>query len=403
MSIINGLRQAKYSNNIGSVTMLFNRVSTNGGRKTATHEFVGGSRYVEDLGVNSKTFELQIVINETSKIDYDRVIKRFERILFSSSKTGVLVIPTENINYDVRLLAFNKTESIDKLNTANYSLTFSRTLPDPYPKLITLTTNNSITRAVQKVQESISDVYDSIFSVDENKNSKQFQEARDTLTFVTDAINQEVGRVNSVPDLASSALNDVTDFQNSLNSLIRSPQDLANRSSQIFNNFKLITDNFGNLLNSSLRLIKFENPSSVKSCLSQRGQRIKDNNDAIFQAFNANALALAYQSAFNINFSNTDNLDNTRKDLNNQYDIVSPTLEYDIFIQLEELRNLINDYFDQLRVNLRSVLTINVKNENVTTLAYQYYNDVSRSSDLQSLNKFEDPAFVEGEIKILSS
>ena len=59
MSILDKLQRASYN----GVPFLIKKATTTGGRKLATHEFVRSNiRFVEDLGLNNRTFNITGII-----------------------------------------------------------------------------------------------------------------------------------------------------------------------------------------------------------------------------------------------------------------------------------------------------------------------------------------------------
>jgi len=398
MSILSGLQTFSLG---GAQAYFRTGTSPNLGRKTAVHDFVNsGSRYVEDLGNSPKIFNIEAEIVEQTWSAYQRKKKALEKVL---NTAGIikLVHPTygkQNVVATVNSISEN---IVNELNCAKYSLTLLVADKNIFPT----------SKAGNK--SFINRVFDRIFGENQtvladsvnfyNNGIELFNDARDTIQDWTQNVNDVVSTINGTADEVAAFVNDINSFQQSLTTLMQEPSTLSQRMNQIYNNVSLITTNFGDLFNVALNLVGIGSNRTVKSGNSNRTEIINDNRNAIYNFNDVAATSLAYQVATNLTYNNQEDLDSVQNRLNAAFNSINPdTVDDTIYYDLQSLRNQIRLYLDTLRVNLAFIITQRVNSVPSTILAYSLYGDTSRAAEIITLNFVEDPAFVEGEINILS-
>jgi prophage DNA circulation protein len=72
-------------------------------------------------------------------------------------------------------------------------------------------------------------------------------------------------------------------------------------------------------------------------------------------------------------------------------------------LQLTDLRNEVRKFFESESVNVPKLLEITTRRKPLTILTYSFYGNVDKVSDLDALNDFDNPSFVEGNVTILTS
>lgn len=398
MSILSGLQRASFR----GVPFYFRQSdSPNFGRKTVVHEFVNtGSRYVEDLGESKRIFNIQAEIVEETWSAFNRAKKALEKAL-NTPGIGSLIHPTDG-RWDVVLTAATPAVNIiNELNAVKYTLTFQVADKNIFPTA-TAGNKNLINRLFDSIfgenQTVLADTFNAI-----DQGLAVYNDARDTIQELTNDISDVVSTINGIPDEVAAFQRDIVDFQASLTSLIQTPSTLAQRFTTIFNNISLITDNFENLFNISLGLVGLGNNRIPKEGDSQRTETINDNRNSVYNFNDVAATTIAYTAATNLVYYNQPQLDEIQKRLDAAFMSLDPnTVNDTIYYDLQNLRNQVRIYLDSIRLNLAKIVTQRTNQIPSTILAYEFYANTNRASEIITLNGIEDPAFVSGVINILS-
>lgn len=396
MGIFTRLQQAS----LDGVPFLFKKRDKQFGRTTVTHEFINSnSRFVEDLGGFPPIFEIDAEISDTSAQDYQRKKQIFEAVL---NKEGILkyVDPfygAVNVVADLSTIS----ESITDLNVATYTIILKKADLNIFP---TASTGNKtlLNRLKDQLTVNQKAFFDNAFSIAKT-GIEGFNYAKDTLENLTTTIKSVVSTINGGVDEVADFVNDIQDFQNSISSLIQTPSNLSTRLNIIFDNVSLITDNFEDLFRININLIGIGGLRSPLGGSSSRISSINDNNKTLYSFSDVACISTAFQASTNIDYSNQDQLDSISKQLNDSYNSIFDNIQDDLVLDdLVSIRNQTRLILENIRLNLAKIVTIRVNSIPVTVLAYKLYGDTTRDQEILSLNKIEDPAFIQGEIRVLS-
>lgn len=398
MSILSILQTAS----LGGAPFLFKTgTSPNFGRKTSVHDFVNSSsRYVEDLGGSPQVFNIEAEIHDVAGSAYQRKKAALEKVLNTPGIT-TLIHPTYGKKRVVATVNSVSENIVNELNVAKYSLTLLVADKNIFPtskagnkSFINRIVDNLSTENQARLAAAV-DFY--------NNGIELFNDARDTIQDWTQNVNDIVSTINGTADEVAAFVTDIANFQQSITSLMQTPDTLAQRMNQIVSNVSLITDNFANLFDVALSLVGVGNNRTVKSGNSNRVEIINDNRTAIYNFNDVAFTTLAYQVATNLTYANQEELDSVQTRLNAAFMSINPnTVDDTIYYDLQNLRNQIRLYLDTLRINLAFIITQRVNSIPSAILAYNLYGDTVRATEIIGLNFVEDPAFVEGEINVLS-
>lgn len=398
MSIISGLQKASFR---GANFLVKAAEYPNLGRKTVSHDYVNSKdRYVEDFGKNPGTYTFNAFVTDITWPSYKRKKDALEKAL-NTAGIGRLIHPTYGVLDVVATINSVSEDLINELGIAKYNLTFLVSSLNIFPT----------SKAGNK--SSINRLFDTIFNdngtafqnaVDYiNQGTEVFNDGRDAIQDLTSTINDTVSTINGIADEASAFTSDIINFQASITELMQTPSNLSNRFTTIFNNISLITDNFENLFTLGLNLVGIGNARNNISGSSNRVAAINSNRNSLYNFNDVAALTIAYQAATNITFTNQSQLDSIQTRLNSAFQNLDiNTVDQDVYYDLQNLRNAVRLFLDNIRLNLARIVTKRINSIPVTILAYSQYGSTSRSDEILALNNIEDPAFISGVVNILS-
>lgn len=401
MAVLNGFYKASYS--IGGTKALFYaRVSQEPqiGRKTVVHEYPqSDTRYVQDNGKISGIYTLQVEINETTPSAYKRAIKTLRKAL-ETEGLGTLMHPELGSKKVVPTASSRYANLVSENGLTAFTLTFMESDPNKYP---TSQAGNA---------GFLSGIYDKVNAANEkyfggiingyNSFIEGFNDLRDGIQEVTNTITDVVATINGIADEAAAITTDIADFQNSLTQLIQTPTNLAKRFNAIFGALANITDNFENLFSATYGNVKTSPPPLIAASSTQ-ADSINQNTIATNNFSNTAYLNIAFLASINISYTSQQQIDNVVGQLNTAFLGLDPdTFDEEIYYLLQDMRVQTRLYLENLRLNLPYQKTIYTNSIPASILSYNLYGDSRRAQEIIDINLVEDPAFVSGNITILS-
>ena len=401
MSVLSGFYRSSYNINGKTITFYARRAEIPElGRKVVVHEYPNSdARYVEDFGKISGKYRLDIEIQETTASAYkrsrDNLIKALEE-----EGIGTLTHPTLGKKKVVPVPSSMTEDFISELGVVGFSITFLESSLNKFP---TKATGN---------KGFFGRLYDSIFANNESflgqaisaysSGLEVFNDVRDNIQAVTDNINDVVSTINGVADEAAAITADIIDFQASLISLLQTPTTLSQRFNQIFGAIGTITDNFETMVDISLNIFGSGNRTQQTGS-SARVETLNENRQAVANFTDTACLTTAYLASTNIDYTSQEQIDNMLSRLNNAFETLDPNnYDEEIYYELQDLRTQTRLFLQNLRTTLPYYVDIKTNSIPTAVLAYNLYADSSRSSEIDSLNGIEDPAFAFGNLTVLS-
>lgn len=390
-----------YSASFRGVSFYVRDSSIESGRKTITHEFPNADRrYVEDLGRLQTTYRIKALVtgNSTTYIsNRNSLIKALEQ-----PGLGQLIHPFYG-TINVTPKPFTLSESIRELNFANFDLVFEASQDNIYPNELI----NNLSRINVLSEESLSILQENISNVF-NVNLNYLNNFQDAQNVLNNLANSFLGNTNSF----TRNLNGINDFSsflsqytNNINSNILNPSSLASNNIQLFEQTQSVIPTPKQQIETYQKFYDFnDNLQPVPQTTVPRVQR-QVNRDIIKDSVQANALIKSYQAAPEIEYSNINELNETQKLLEDQYNKIqqSNVLDDNTKISISNIRNENRKFFDQEKLSINKIASINTKREPLSVLSYRYYGNTQRVDELRRLNNIKDPAFVEGDVDILVS
>jgi hypothetical protein len=396
MSIISGLKKAS----LGGAEFLVESISTpNIGRKTVVHEFINSdSRFVEDLGKNSRVYNVSAIVTDTTWSAYKRKKDKLEKVLETA---GIIkfVHPTYGVKQVVATVNSVSEDISSNLGIAKYSFT------------LLISDKNIFPKATSGNKSFINRLYDSLFITNEGalasavdfagKGLDLFNDGRDTIQGITSVINDSVATINGLTDEAAALVSDIQGFQASITSVMKTPAALAASFTNIYNGLSQVTNNFNDLFNVCLNIFdKVTTP--IQKGLSSRIATLNSNRLALSTFNKVAALSIGYLSSTNIVYNNKNDLLIYQKRLDKAFLSIDPNIDSNVYYNLQNLRNQTRIYLDNLSLSLAGVVTQYTNVTSASTLSYSLYGTTDRAIEILTLNGIEDPAFISGNLKVLS-
>lgn len=396
---------------------------TEGGNRIIKTVFPGSDvQSIERQGKREKPYSITAVIPHEGYYELKSALLR----ALDSDEFGTLTHPTFGDIENAICARYAVSEKITELGRATVSMVFevdtARELPIRADALAAQVAVESDSFN-QQVLSDLADEYD----VDPDN----FADALDNLQNVVDGMN-------SVADYADPYIQNVAQFRQSisgfagaLGNLIQAPADLAGEIGSLFDEVANLVATPGRLLGAFKLLFDFgaddgDVAGATKRDTAGRIQRA-NNRDLIRATIRGISLGNAYLSAASVDsgidsdaigvnateapvdgvsntYTTTEDLTRTQDDLEAQYlDLrESQKLSNEALEQLDRLRIGAQKTLDVVRVNTRSVITIETAEIPLSVLVYDLYGSTELVDTIAELNNIKQNAFVSGPLKVLS-
>lgn len=393
MTIFNSkkLNQASYK----GVDFNYQDTTIAGGRKTVTHEYPDSKiRNVEDLGGLEKIFTVTAVIDtNVSYADRDNFINILEE-----EGIGTLIHP-EFGTHNVTLISYSTNSSITKFGWAAFDLNFEVSEDTRLPS----TSNNKkglLATLKTKLLGNNEAAFDSAWSSVKSKK-REFDAAVET----TQKTSEEIQRVSATVEGSVDGISDYVTVLNELvadaSSLVQQPSVLSSKLTTAFNNLELAYNSSDDVFNVVRKLFGFNQGNNAFGNSGQQAN-IRNNDAQINNFVNAAALAVAYNAAVNINYSNFDEISNVNNILEEGFESLPLNLDRTVLDNLIEMRLATTTTLTNTGITLPRVVTLKTKRVSLNVLVYSLYGSNEKKNQIKNLNQFIDTSQVEGEIKALS-
>lgn len=376
---------------INGIRCFYQESTVSGGRKTVTHEYpYSNNRYVEDLGKLEKTFNIEAIIDtNTSFSNRDRLIDVLE-------KGGLLDVVHPAFGQKKLVLKnYSLVDNSKELGICRFSLVFEEAGLNIMPE--TLNGDKSL----------LSSLKSKILGDSEGKFNdlwKSVTTAKDKFDSANETLKNTASELKRIANLARGSVDTFSDFATSINeiidgtsALIKTPSVLSSKIRSTFNNLSVAYDRSEDLFHCLTNFFGF-NGSDQKSSQSD----IINNQNQILNIFQANAIALAYEAAVNIDYSSQEDLSKNVSILEDGF-LLLPDLDKDILKTIQQSRIESMNVFSSLNISLPKVISYETQKTSLNILIYSLYGDLNNKNLIKDLNGFKDTSNIEGVIKILSN
>ena len=400
MSILSGFFRASYSINGKNAFFYARNVSDSGlGRKTVIHEYPNSSeRYVQDMGKKSGIYDFDIEIQETTSSRYKRSKKKLEDNLNAIGR-GTLTHPTIGQKKVVVVSASVDEDFINELGIAKYKVTFAESTVNKYPE--EGSSKSALSKWFDQHFASAKAAFDGLVKY-YDIGIEGFNIARDYIQNTTQTVNGIVSTINGVADEAAAFVADIADLTASLTELMQTPSNLSRRFQNIFGAISAITDSFNTMVDIALNIFDSSKNEQYPAS-SARNEQLNTNNQQLDNYFKTSSLAVACLASTNIDYTSQEEIDGIIKRLSTAFDSLNPNkIDEDVYYNLQNLKVGTTAFLKNLRTTLPFYVSIKTNSVPSAVLTYNYYGTSDRSDEILLLNNIEDPAFVSGNINILS-
>ena len=376
---------------------------SNAGRKTVSHKYPDSPvRVVEDLGGSNDDFTVP------AEIDYSEnfsVRNNFISIL-KEEGSGLLVLPTGE-SKEVTVVGFTLNDSKSTLGITTFNITFEESEKNRFP--ITVQGSAGL---ISNLKDEILDDNTSFFTTAWSAVTDSKTKFDAAVRKVTNTINDKARgmrkiatNIRSSADGFSQLAASLNTIIQSVNTLVQSPSDLAISFQSALVSFELAYDSAVDTFNSISQLFGFNaGDEEILETGNIQDEKMA-NQDLINNIISLGALVIGYNQAVNIDYNNTDELNQNSTVLENGFQALDrDAIDDDTYCNLLDIRKEANNIFKNLAIGLPKVTTLNIKNSTpLAVLVYNLYGSLDRIDEIEDLNTFLDTSDISGDVKILSN
>lgn len=368
--------------------------SIKGGIKFAEYEYPNNNRRdLEQLGGMLK----KITIN--GLIDCNVNYKKRDKLqkIFDEPKAGILSLPFYKKMYGY-ITEYSFNDNNNAVGQTSFTCEFVEVSKDKKNKKTGKGfLANLKSKILGKYEEQFDKAWKAVVKVKE-----KFDSAVETVKNVANKMNQVASSIAGVGD-------SLGDFSSSVNEIINSANNIVKAPKALFSNFKIAFDNLGVAYNSSKDLFNvcknlfgIDEKDRTQIGNSIVSEDIRNNQNLINQAIRINALTLAYQTAVDIDYSNTQEINDVIASLENGFSLIDLSIDREIIDLLHSLRyNTINE-LNQLRLSVPNVIEYEVKNPMpLINILFNLYGNDDNKDTIIAINNFQDTSSIVGNIKVL--
>lgn len=406
------------------VEFLFEDMTTTGGNRLIKFNFPGSDKQaIERQGKTPRAFNFKIIIpHENYFQKRDEVLRILE-----DGKEDTLTHPTFGDVEKVINGPYTLTEKITELGRGEITVSFevndSPGIPiqsGDLPAQVEEQNENVVTEISTDLEES--------YEVSRNF-SDNFTDAIDNLNELSAAISNAANFADPIFSKISAFQSSVSAFTSSISKLIQAPQNLASSIRGMLEDLNNLFDLPGDILGAFNSLFGFgDDDPEIQSNTAGRVER-RQNRDLIRSDVRIQSLGFSYLAASQIEYQTTEELDLVQETLEAQYqqarkgrllirgvkaEVDKQTVDQvakenrelisnESFEALDRLRVQAQKTLDEVRVNTRSIITIETPLKPLTILVFEYYGSTELTETIAELNNIKQNAFVEGDVRILTA
>jgi len=235
-----------------------------------------------------------------------------------------------------------------------------------------------------------------------SKVKEKFDSAVDTLKKVANKINQVASAVGGAGDSLGDFSTAINEIVNSSINLVKSPKVLAQNVKTAFDNLSVAYTSSKDLFKACKDLFGVNEKDRNQIGSSQNSIDIRNNQDLINQLIKINALTLAYETSANIDYSNTQELNQVIADLEFGFSQIGSIADRSIIDDLQALRYEAINYLNELALSVPNVVDYEViASTPLTKILFNLYGNDDNKDIIISLNNINDTSSIAGTIKVL--
>lgn len=393
--ILDELRPAKFK----GAEFFLRSATTEGGRIIVYDKYPQTDNHsLQDLGREAETFTIEASISNPNYID-----KRAAMInALNSEGAGILSHPFYG---DINVRHTGKwriNETLNNLGEALISLTFIIEPKTIFPapaiaqnqSLIKDKTDIAISKAEATLVNKFSMARNSITNL---------QKAQGKLTKLADTFTAAKNKANNIAQNINDYEQAILDFRNNITELINTPAELAAEITGLFNSLNVLaTDPLGQV---DMFKAFFNFGDDDESFIPNTADKLErlQNQEALNQAVKVSSLSFAYENSALVYYLTTEEIDEVKNSLEAQYNAIEAIVQDpDTIEALDDLRKEARIFFDKEILQAYKISIARIEKMPCTALAYMYYGNTDFWETLLELNEIRDPAFMGGNLRILT-
>lgn len=379
--------------------------SIKGGIKFAEYEYPNNNRRdLEQLGGMLKKITISGLID--CNVNYKKRDKLQK--IFDEPKAGLLSLPFyKKMHGYITEYSFN--DNNNAVGQTGFTCEFVEVSKDKKNKK---TGKGVLANLKSKILGKYEEQFDKAWNYASKtitEAKKKYNEYKEVFDSAVETTKNIANKINQVASSVAGAGDSLGDAASAINEIINSANKLVNSPKALFSNFKVAFDNLGVAYNSSKDLFKvcrnlFDINEKDREQIGNSivSQDIRNNQNLINQAVRINALTLAYQTAVDIDYSNTQEINDVIASLENGFSLIDLSIDREIIDLLHSLRyNAINE-LNQLRLSVPNVVEYEVKNPTpLINIIFNLYGNDDNKDTIIAINNFQDTSSIIGNIKVL--
>jgi len=410
--------------------------TTTGGRKTVTHEYPNSpNRITEDLGFLPKKFSINGVISGVNYIEQKISLIR----ALETEGIGVLLHPWFG-TLNVVSTTFSISENQNKLGRVDFTMSFEiqegqlTPLQSPVnPSAIEGLKEIASDQSLASIIKNFKVVGQTIETYNQGKNkilsiAAEFDKQRKTVTNAifsgTDEIRNIAGEIQGqiievlellrpIPgqilsdrdDVAASLNEKINDFKTDIDLLLAEPAKLAVDLQALFQDVEVLAQDTLDQFRLLEGFFDFGDDDLLVDPITPDRQQRNDNTTTLTEVMQANALASAYNTAAQIQFTDEEQLADIKDSLEEQFQKVINFKNIDASLRFSiiDLRQATLLFLDQVQADVARILNVEVAICPSSIISFNFFGVSDRGEEIMTLNQSVNPAFIGGNIKVLSA
>lgn len=383
------------------------------GRRNQIHEYPNKNiGYTEDLGLKVPSYPVTAFVIGTDYLSKRGALQKS----CIQDGSGTLIHPDYG-TIEVICDSITIKESHSQQKLAIFELIFIEAGEKAIPET-SVDLSESVLLSSSKMTEASKDSFASSFSLSEGVAgltsliggisgtcSSAIDNIGTGVGYATGLSDNVTGSMNKLVGAASSALA----LKTSIKSFLNTPSALASQFDSVFSIITSLSGNSTNSFQTVRGLASKSNASTTASTSNADARAEKIGMQQIEQLTKQIVVAKEAEIITAIDFESSDDAEIVLEDFLNDaeevevFEDVEPSLE--IIQNLRDLRENVVKYVQEIIIKLPKIKTIKLPEKTPSlVLAYELYEDLSRSDEIVKRNKIPFPAFVPAgkDLKVLS-
>ena len=401
MSVLEDALPASYA----GVRFLMQGSRIVGGFKDVKHEFPNSNEQsIQTLGGLPRSYNVKAIVGtDPGGENYAAKRDTFLRVLEAGGR-NVFIHPLYGRINNVKVRTYNLAEEFTNLGEAVFEIQFDIDTTDGLP-IVSVDTVAQVSNIVNTAISGVSNNLANNFLVS-TAYTANFTAAIDKLRDVTTAFRTRTSFLQVAATQIDVFSSQLGTFESDVTSLVRSPVRLADSVTSLFNTVNGLYATVDATFAVLTQFFTFGDSDAASPIVQNTASRIEraKNQALINDAMKCQALALAYGNASQLNYSTIDEITETTKILETQYQSIVQlgTLDNATLSLITKARAVLQQYFEDQKLTAQQVVEVSTFELPARVIAYQYYGG-EVAVDLPALNTDLNVSFMSGAIKVVAS